>query len=93
MLLKIRKYNVKEIVVVNWKLGRKEEKSKLWLLAVFLCVLWTVSAIEELPLEKLHSDDGEDEHEKFVDNQNIEDVFQRCHHTVEHRLKEKEKRC
>lgn len=70
-----------------------ELKFKLWLLAVFLCVLWTVGTVEKLPLEELHSNDGKDEHEKLVDNQNVEDIFQRCHHAVKHRLQIKGKRC
>ena len=56
------------------------------LLAVFLRVLGAVGAVEELPLEELHGDDGEDEHEEFVDDQDVEDVLQRRDHAVEHGL-------
>lgn len=58
-------------------------------LAVLLRVLGAVGAVEKLPFEKLHSDDGEDEHEKFVDNQDVEDVFQRRDHAVENSLEER----
>lgn len=58
-------------------------------LAVLFRVLRAVCAVEELPLEELHSDDGKDEHKELVDDQDVEDVFQRRHHAVKHRLEEK----
>lgn len=55
--------------------------------AVLLCVLGAVSAVEELPLEELHGDDGEDEHEELVDNEDVEDVLEGRHHAVKNGLK------
>lgn len=55
--------------------------------ALLLCVLGTVRAIEELALEKLNRDDSKDEHEEFIDNEYVEDVFQGGHHTVEDSLR------
>lgn len=57
------------------------------LLAVLLYVLGAVVAVEELPLEELHGDDSKNEHEELVHNQDVEDVFQGCHHAVEHCLR------
>lgn len=54
--------------------------------ALFLGVLGTVRAIKELSLEKLNCDDSKDEHEELVDDEDVEDVFQGGHHTVEHSL-------
>lgn len=54
--------------------------------ALLLGVLGTVRAIKELSLEKLDCDDSEDEHEELVDNEYVEDVFQRSHHAVEDSL-------
>lgn len=62
------------------------------LLAVFLCVLRPICAIEELPLEKLHCDDGKDEHEELVDNEDVEDVLEGVHHTVKHCLQRRPRR-
>lgn len=59
------------------------------LLAVLLRVLGAVGAVEELPFEELHGNDGKDEHEELVDDQDVEDVLQRCHHAVKHRLEKK----
>lgn len=59
------------------------------LLAFFLCVLGAVGAVEKLPLKKLHSDDGKDEHEELIDNEDVEDVLQRRHNTVKHGLGKK----
>jgi hypothetical protein len=55
-------------------------------LALLLCVHGAVCAIEELSLEELHGDDSEDEHEELVDDEDVEDVLQGCHHTVKHCL-------
>lgn len=73
---------------INLNAGIKEGKTeKKWvLLAILFCVLGTVCTVEKLPLEELHSDDGKDEHEKLVDYQDVEDIFQRRHYTVKHRL-------
>lgn len=57
--------------------------------AVLLCVLGAVSAVEELPLEELHGNDGEDEHEELVDDEDVEDVLERCHHAVKNSLRER----
>lgn len=61
---------------------------ELWwhLHALLLGVLRTVRAIKELSLEKLDGDDSEDEHEELVDNEDVEDVFQRRHHAIEDSL-------
>lgn len=55
--------------------------------ALLLCVLGAVCAVEELPLEKLHCDDGKDEHEELVDNEYVEDILQGGDHTVKHSLR------
>lgn len=60
----------------------------LGLPAVALQLLGFVRAVEELPFEELHGNDGKDEHEQHVDDQDVEDVFQRVHHTVKHGLQE-----
>lgn len=44
--------------------------------ALLLCVLGTVRAIKELPLEELNGDNSKDEHEELVDNEDVEDVLQ-----------------
>lgn len=63
----------------------------LWLLLAFLfCVLGTIGAVEKLPLKKLHGDDGKDEHKELIDDEDVEDVLQRCHDAVKHRLGDKE---
>jgi ABC-type nickel/cobalt efflux system permease component RcnA len=56
--------------------------------AVLLQCLGLIGAVEELPLEQLHSDDSEDEHEEHVDNENVEHVLQGVDHTVKHSLRE-----
>lgn len=58
----------------------------LGLPAVPLQLLGLVSAVEKLPFEELHRDDSKYEHEEHVDNQDVEDVLQRVHHTVKHSL-------
>lgn len=58
-----------------------------WFLhALLLCVLGTVRAIKEFSLEQLNSDDSKDEHEEFVDNEDVEDILQGGHHAVKHSL-------
>lgn len=54
--------------------------------ALFLSVLGTVRAIKELSLEKLDCDDSKDEHEELVDNEYVEDIFQRSYHAIEDSL-------
>lgn len=54
--------------------------------AVPLQLLGLISAVEELPFKQLHGDDGENEHEEHVDDQDVEDIPQRVHHTVKHSL-------
>lgn len=71
------------------KRGSMKSKVRV-LLAVLLCVLGTVGTVEKLPLEELHSDDGKDEHEELIDDQDVEDVLQRRHHTIKHRLGERD---
>lgn len=61
-----------------------------FLLAFLFCVLGTVGAVEELPLEQLHGDDSKDEHEELIDDEDVEDVLQGRHHTVKHRLRDRE---
>lgn len=56
--------------------------------AIFLQALGLVCAVEKLALEELDSNDSEDEHEKDVDNEDIQHVLQGVHHTVEHGLRE-----
>lgn len=54
--------------------------------AVPLQLLGLVRAVEELALEQLHGDDGEDEHEEHVHDEDVEHVLERVHHAVEHGL-------
>lgn len=61
-----------------------------FLLAFLFCVLGTVGAVEKLPLEQLHGDDSKDEHEELVDDEDVEDILQGRHHTVKHRLRDRE---
>lgn len=48
--------------------------------------LGQIGAVIELALEKLHSNDGEDEVEEHVDDKDVEDVFEWVHHAVEYRF-------
>lgn len=63
-----------------------ERSPCLFLPAVPLQLLGLISAIEELPLEELHSNDSKYEHEEHVDDEDIEDILQGVHHTVKHGL-------
>lgn len=54
--------------------------------AVFLQTLGLISAVEEFALKELHCDNSEDEHEEYVDNEDVENILQRVYNTVEHRL-------
>lgn len=54
--------------------------------AVFLQSFGLVGAVEEFALEELNSDNSEDEHEEHVDDEDVQNVLQRVHDTVEHRL-------
>lgn len=56
--------------------------------AVLLQALRLIRAVEELALEELHGDDGEDEHEEDVDDENVEHILEGVHHTVEHSLRQ-----
>ena len=56
-------------------------------LLALLCVLLAgVGAVEELSVEELDGDDGEDEVEEEVHHQDVEHVLQRVDDAVEHRL-------
>ena len=58
-----------------------------FLLLAFLCgALRLVVAEEELPVEQLDADHGEDEQEEDVDDEDVEHVLQRDHDAVEDRL-------
>lgn len=37
----------------------------------------------ELPIEKLHSYDSKNELEQIVDDEDVEDIFQRINYTIE----------
>lgn len=54
--------------------------------AVLLQGFGLVGAVKKLPLEKLHSNNGEDEHEEDVNDEDVEHIFQRVHHAVKHGL-------
>lgn len=49
-------------------------------------MLAVVRAEEKLPVEQLHTDDGENELEQYVHDQNVDDILQRVDNAVEHRL-------
>jgi len=59
----------------------------MYILAIVLKHFIPVSAVEKLPFEQLNSNDGKDELEKNENDQNIEDIFQRVHNTIENGLK------
>lgn len=63
-----------------------ESGSDIYLLTFLLCIHGAVSAKEELSLKELHGDDSEDEHKELIHNEDVEDVLQRCDHTVKNRL-------
>ena len=46
-----------------------------------------VGAVEELPVEELYSDHGENEEEKNVDDQDVEHIFEGGNNAVKHSLK------
>ena len=56
------------------------------LLTVLGIVLALVVAVEELPVEQLDSDHGEDELEESVDDEDVKHVLKRDDHAVEDRL-------
>lgn len=56
------------------------------LLTLLLCVHGAVGTVEELPLEELHGNDGENKHEELVHDEDIEDVLQRRDHAVKNSL-------
>lgn len=60
--------------------------------AVPLQLLGFISTVEELPFEELDRNDSKYEHEEHVDDQDIQDILQGVHHTVEHSLHGKENR-
>ena len=49
-----------------------------------------IIAEEELPVEKLYSHHGEDKKKENVDNENIKDVLERDHDTVEDSLESRD---
>ncbi len=55
--------------------------------AVTLKLFGFISAVKEASLEELHSHHSKDEHEEQVDNQDVEHILQRVHHTVKHSLR------
>ena len=42
--------------------------------------------MEKLALEELNGHHSEDEHEEHVDDEDVEDILERVHHTVKHGL-------
>ena len=58
-----------------------------YLPTVALKLFGFVTAEEEASFEELHGHHSKDEHEEHVDDQNVQDILQRVHHTVEHSLK------
>ena len=55
----------------------------MFTLALLGGVLAEVGAVEELPVEELDADDGEDELEEHVDHEDVEHVLQRDDDAVE----------
>lgn len=74
--------------ITDTKHVRRETKplACAYLLAIDGRVLAVIGAEEELPVEQLHSDDGEDELEQNVHDQNVDDILERVDDTVEHRF-------
>ena len=58
-------------------------KLQISLLAFFGAGLGRVRAVEELPVEELDADHGEDEEEEHVDDQDVEHVLERDDDAVE----------
>ena len=58
----------------------------LYSLALLCGVLGLVRAEEELPVEELHPDHGEDEEEEHVYDEDVEHILERDHNAVEHSL-------
>ena len=56
------------------------------LLALVLRWFALVGTVEEFTVEQLYRYDGEDEMKEHVHDQNVDNVFQRIHHTVENRF-------
>ena len=50
------------------------------------CEFGGIGAVEEFATIELHGDHSEDELEEQIDDENVEHVFEREYHTVEHRL-------
>lgn len=69
-------------------MSQQKGSSTCWLHlhALLLCVFGTVCAIKEFSLEELNRNDSKDEHEELVDNEDVEDILQGGHHTVENSL-------
>ena len=55
-------------------------------LAINRCEFGGVGAVEEFATIELHSDNSEYELEEQIDDENVEHVFEREYHTIEHRL-------
>lgn len=46
-----------------------------------------IGAVEEFALEELHRDYSKNEHEEYVNDEDVQDVLQRVHNAVKHCLK------
>ncbi len=55
--------------------------------AVTLKLLGLIGTVEETAFEELHSHHSKDEHEQHVDNEDVQHILQRVHHTVKDSLK------
>jgi hypothetical protein len=53
------------------------------LLARLLCQLGFISTVMKFAVEQLHRDNSENKLEESVDNQNVQDIFQRVDHAIE----------
>ena len=67
------------------RVNRKGENTewRVGVLAIVLRVFAVVGAVEEFSVEKLDSDNSENEMEEHVNDEDIEDVLQWVHYAVE----------
>ena len=67
------------------RVNRKGENTewRVGVLAIVLRVFAVVGAVEEFAVEKLDSDNSENEMEEHVNDEDIEDVLQWVHYAVE----------
>lgn len=73
-------------MINKWK--KKNEsvylKKMNYSLTIVLFVFARVGTIEKFSVKQLNADNSENELKQKVNDQNIDDIFQRSNHTIEH---------